>query len=267
MDSVRSRRRWADPSLALAVLAVAFTCMSGLAAGGIRHPDAFLLGFVLIVTVAVSAGFAAREWLATRRAVDGMLQDERPHPSLLLAGLVRDLGLDGRVQEVESADRLAFCYGVVRPRICVSSALVAMLTRAELEAVLRHEACHLRRRDPLRYLLTGAASRGFFYVPAFREWARRQRIACELIADEAVIREMGDRQPLASALYRAISGPVATQPRWQPGAGAFTSVDARIDRLLGDDTLPEPLWNRRAVLAVLVVAMLLPLWAIPCVSM
>ena len=39
--------------------------------------------------------------------------------------------------------------GSLIPRICLSTGLMALMSEAELEAVLLHERYHLRSRDPL----------------------------------------------------------------------------------------------------------------------
>lgn len=56
-------------------------------------------------------------------------------------------------QQVESGLPLAWCAGLWRPRVFVSSALLHALSKEELEVVLAHEHHHARRRDNLRQLL------------------------------------------------------------------------------------------------------------------
>jgi len=53
----------------------------------------------------------------------------------------------------------AFCAGLIRPRVYVSSGAIALLDGAALAAVLAHERHHASRRDPLR-LAAGRVSLG-----------------------------------------------------------------------------------------------------------
>lgn len=51
----------------------------------------------------------------------------------------------------ESPD--AFCAGLLRPRVYLSSTAVESVEDSELAAVIEHESHHCRRCDPLRILL------------------------------------------------------------------------------------------------------------------
>jgi Zn-dependent protease with chaperone function len=138
---------------------------------------------------------------------------------------------------VEVPQLFAFCFGWARPQVCVSRALVDALSPAELEAVLRHEARHVRRRDPLRLLLVNTAGAMLCFIPVLRQVLRIYLLRQELAADAAAVREMHTNYPLASALYKVLTGPA---PRLQPDAvvGAFTAIDVRIDHLV-DGTVPD----------------------------
>lgn len=131
---------------------------------------------------------------------------------------------------------LAFCAGLLRPRIYVSTGTIAALDAAELEAVVAHERHHARKRDPLRIFVAGVLSDGLFFAPALRRLADRYAALAELAADRAAVRvHRDDPGPLASALL------------------AFESADPavvgiapeRIDHLLGD----TPRWDLPLALA------------------
>lgn len=144
--------------------------------------------------------------------------------------------LQAQAQRLRIAERLdvvvggraeAFCYGFLRPRICISTGLLAVLQGAEVEAVLRHERHHLRRRDPLRVLgwtlLRGACS---WLTP----YAAHADLVRELAADRAVIGEQG-RAPLARALLTLVNQPRDAQLRGLAVSGVSVT-EARIDQLL-----------------------------------
>lgn len=134
------------------------------------------------------------------------------------------------VQVFRHTSVLAFCTGLMKPRIYVSTGTIEALDAAELGAVVAHEQHHARKRDPLRVFVAGVVSDGLFFAPALRRLADRYAALAELAADQAAVRiHREDPGPLASALL------------------AFESADPavvgiapeRVDHLLGD----APRWN------------------------
>ena len=126
----------------------------------------------------------------------------------------------------------AFCAGLIRPRVYVSSGAVALLDERALHAVLAHERHHASRRDPLRLATGRVIARALFFVPGLGELVRRQQALAELSADEsAVAGASADRAALARAMlsFSDHSGPdepVGVAPE-------------RVDYLLGE----PPSWR------------------------
>jgi hypothetical protein len=95
-----------------------------------------------------------------------------------------------RVKVVASARAMAFCGGLLRPRIYLSEGALARLRPSELDAIVVHEAHHAARRDPLRILVARAIGSAF---------GTREQTLADLSADAVAARRVGDA-PLASAL-------------------------------------------------------------------
>lgn len=162
--------------------------------------------------------------------------------------LVRELGLQRRflrglapvgeaeiggapVTVVDSARAQAFCAGLLRPRLYVSTAAIELLSPRELHAVIAHEAHHRDCRDPLRILAARVLADAFFFAPALRRLGERYRQLAELAADEAAAASagasalasallcFGERRGEASAVVGIAPERVAqlmgTPPRWQ----------------------------------------------------
>ena len=136
----------------------------------------------------------------------------------------------------------AFCAGLLRPRIYVSTAAVATLDRHALRAVLDHERAHRHRHDPLRLSAGRVMVRTLFFVPGVRQLAAHHESLAELSADEyAIAGSPNARRALARAMLAFDTRPNAPQ-----GAG----IDpARVDALLGEG----PVW-RFPILACLPAA-------------
>jgi len=137
------------------------------------------------------------------------------------------------VRVVADPTPLAFCAGLLRPRVYLSTGALETLSRQELRAVLAHEAHHAACRDPLRLLAARALGDGLFFLPAIRRLRHHCATAAELAADEAAVHAGGGPQPLASAML-AFS---------ELGDPAVVAVSAeRIDHLLGARPPRLPLW-------------------------
>ena len=169
-----------------------------------------LLG--LAATVTMTAG-ACRELAASWR----------------LGRRLRGLGRRGSGGVLVIADEhpRAFCAGLLRPRVYISSGAVAILDEAALSAVLAHEQHHARRRDPLRLAGGRVIARALFFLPGLRRLIAHQQRLAELSADESAITAEPESR---SALARAM---LSFSERSRPGDPAGIDPE-RIDHLLGD---------------------------------
>lgn len=136
----------------------------------------------------------------------------------------------GQVTVVESKALFAFTYGLLRPRVAVTGGLVATATEHELNAVLAHEAEHVRGRDPLRTLIAGALAAHHFTVPLLSHLRVTFAADRELTADRRAVAHCGTRA-VAGALLK-----VSGMPGWAPSAPTSTMgtpalLDARITQL------------------------------------
>jgi hypothetical protein len=185
-----------------------------------------LLG-LLATLVAVAS--AARELTASRRF---MRELARRSPRTL-----------GEAVVINESKPVAFCAGLLRPRVFISSAAVELLDAEALDAVLAHELQHARRRDPLRVATGRTLSRALFFVPGLRELARRQQALAELSADEAAIEQDDSHRP---ALARAMLCFADFQ-------GIGSGIDpTRVDYLLGE----PPSWRFQSLLCLAAAAVI-----------
>jgi hypothetical protein len=143
----------------------------------------------------------------------------------------------------------AFCGGVLRSRIVVTSELLESLDPAERSAVVAHELSHARGRGPLKLVLGQVAVRSFFWVPVLRDLVERYLLLTELAADRAAV-AASSRAALAGALSQVLE-----TPRLEGSIGFADHAAARVDRLFDPSaTLPRLFTPVRVAVTALALA-------------
>lgn len=205
----------------------------GMSASGEVKSWMISLAWVAAMTLLLSGTgvFVRRVW-KTYRFVSQFRSAAMAVPPARLAQLLADSGLSPFVTVLATEVPLAFCYGLLRPRICVSTGLAEALTDRELKAVLLHEDHHRRHHDPLRGLFAESWAAMFFFLPVAAELRDLFLTTTELEADRRAARMMG-RPALAGALHKIISHPQAVRLA-VPGIAGLSATEARIAELLGD---------------------------------
>jgi Zn-dependent protease with chaperone function len=135
---------------------------------------------------------------------------------------------------IESPHPFSITAGLVRPRIWLSTGLVAALTEEQLAVVEAHERAHLGRRDPLLRMLAGWLSLPIL-PSARRSILERLHLASEQACDEAAGIVVGDRVLVAETLL-AVARLIGPKPTASPPpvAASFGRgfVAARVGSLL-----------------------------------
>jgi hypothetical protein len=222
------------------------------------HTDLPPLGAVTLMLAAIALVPLLIRPLRSSRASRGAARRLRAVAPLRLRLAAMRVGLVDDVSCVDDADRYAYCAGIARPRVYLSAGAVDALRPRELEAVLWHEAHHLRMRDPLRVAIARVVAALLFVTPVVRELVQRFEIAKELEADRAALAAQGTAREMAGAML------VLGRPRVVLKLASITQwsvSSARIDQLAG--TAPERLLpgiSARAVIltgAALLLALIL----------
>jgi beta-lactamase regulating signal transducer with metallopeptidase domain len=93
--------------------------------------------------------------------------------------------------------------GVLRPVLVIPESLPERLTRSQIDAILAHEVCHLRRRDNLTAALHTLVEAVFWFHPLVWWIGTRLIAERESACDEAVVREGHDRKTYARSLVES----------------------------------------------------------------
>jgi beta-lactamase regulating signal transducer with metallopeptidase domain len=206
----------------------------------VANAGAIVVLFLAVVGLAVTA-------LAVQGAIGELASSRRFQRSIAGRPVQR---LDGALV-IADATPQAFCAGLFRPRVYLSTAALAVLDDAALGAVLAHERHHAHRRDPLRLATGRVLARALFFLPGLEALVERQQALAELSADEsAVAATPSSRSALARAMLSFSDAPA--------NADSVGIDPARIDYLLGE----PPSWRFPAVLCVVAAAVIALLLAV-----
>ena len=186
-----------------------------------------LVVLVLIAGALVAAGLrrTLMSWRETRRL-------ERLWKDVAVGGA--SVGIPVRAFHVSSDQPLAALVGVVRPRLFVSDPFLDALTAGERQAVIEHEAGHLRSLDNLKRSAMKLTPDWLSFSSTGREIAAAWTLAAEEAADDHAAGPDRSRSlDLASALLKASR----LTPTCFSTASSFcdeSTIARRVARLLED---------------------------------
>jgi Zn-dependent protease with chaperone function len=195
--------------------------------------DVVAAGVLLLAVCGISLGLVTlfRQLVATAVLIRRLVARKIAlPPSVRIAA--SGLNLDGRIDVVADDRPFSFCYWFLRPRICLSTALVERLDPDELRAVLHHERYHLRQRDPLRQVVARYFAAGLYVVPVVDELVSFHTLQKEIEADEEAVRASGDVRSLASALYKLLPDADDVSLGLLVPVSSLSVTEARIDQLV-----------------------------------
>ena len=221
-------------AILLALLLTLVPRVEQLLARGAEDTADVVTALVLLLAVCgISLGLVTlfRQLVATAVLIRKLVAQKITLPlSVVIAA--SGLDLDGRLDVVADERPFSFCYWFLRPRICLSTALVERLDTDELRAVLHHERYHLRQRDPLRQVVARYFAAGLYVVPVVDELVSFHTLQKEIEADQEAVRASGDVRSLASALYKLLPDADDVSLGLLVPVSSLSVTEARIDQLV-----------------------------------
>jgi Zn-dependent protease with chaperone function len=174
------------------------------------------IGCALLFVAGVYSGWVA--YSRTERVVRTWLTGATELPS---RGMVR-------IFEIEPEVPALTLTGLCSPKVLVSSSAAVLLCPDELNAALKHEIAHVRRRDNLKKLLFRVC-----IFPGMSGLEAAWSNAEEMAADDAAVNSTREALDLAAALIKLSR--LAVQPAAALTTGLLqeaSSVNARVERLV-----------------------------------
>lgn len=143
-------------------------------------------------------------------------------------------------------------FGIVRPVLLWPRAIAERLTDAQLQAVLAHELCHLRRGDNLAALFHLVVQTVFWFHPLVW-WIGAQLITeRERACDEEVIRRGSEREAYAESILKTCQFFVESPLACVSGVTG-SDLKKRIEEIMTKDSVSTPGALKRALLTATAV--------------
>ncbi len=227
-----------------------------------------ILSYTLVAVLGLGAicglHSLVRQWYRTRRLTQALLKFVMPtNGNSLTRRGVPDY-IAERLDLVDMESPVAFCYGWMRPRICVSTGALAGLHKREVAALLLHEYHHLLRRDPLKTAVSRILAAAFLFLPIVQALHDQYMVAKEIDADEYALHVQGSEQPLLAALYKLLLKQPMHKLSELAVVGAADSIAQRLDYLLEGQQPAGPrvasLFVSSSVLAAITALMAFTTW-------
>lgn len=157
---------------------------------------------------------------------------------IFIEKLTTKYSLQNKVVVFEYSSPVAFCMGILSPKIYLSNSLVKMMNSMELETIVVHEKQHLNRNDNLVLLLLQAVKNMFFFFPIVGDFVNYFHIRKEILADRGVVKELGKSNHLLSALRKVIDYPSLTMISVNTFSQSY-DIETRVLSLLGKNQVKQ----------------------------
>jgi bla regulator protein BlaR1 len=113
------------------------------------------------------------------------------------------LAIHGEVEVLSSADMLEpGVFGILRPVLLLPEGITEILTREQMQAIVSHEMCHVRRRDNLATAIHMVVETVFWFHPLVWWLGGRLVEERERACDEEVLRLGSDPVAYAEGILR-----------------------------------------------------------------
>ena len=166
--------------------------------------------------------------------------------------LTQKLDLSGKVQVFESDHFIAFTYGYLSPRICISNRYLLSLDDKELEAVLMHEKDHLTKRDPLKILILKSLVNAFFYIPVMRSISNEFQASREIDIDKKVMLDQKTDENIGSALLKILKSNLQLEDQSKLAIGPFGYSKDRVKGIIDKNYMRRPVISITTILISLI---------------
>ncbi len=145
--------------------------------------------------------------------------------------------------------------GIFRPVLLLPEGIAEKLTSAELQAIISHEACHLRRRDNLLATLHMLVQAIFWFWPLVWWLGTRLIAERERACDEAVVASGNDPLVYADSILKVCKHYIQSPLACASGVSG-SDLKQRMEKILMHTIIARLSLPKKALLAVSAAALL-----------
>lgn len=164
---------------------------------------------------------------------------------------------------INSSTPFAFCFGIINPKIYVSTKLIRILSKAELRTVIAHENYHLKSHDTITLSLASVFESLFPYFPIITDVIRHYRVERELMADQFAIIESGSNRNLISVLKKLLRYNLTFSFAGIPAIVEVDTLEPRINKLINNQHFVKKFKFRNLIISFMSFIILATLAIIP----
>ena len=199
-----------------------------------------------------AVGFAAvvASWIVRAVKVRALLRASLP----FAVALPRDA--DGVEARTSAALLEPALVGVLRPVLLLPQGIAEHLSPRQLDAVLEHELCHLRRRDNLTAAVHMAVEAVFWFHPLVWWIGARLIEERERACDEAVVRAGHDGRTYAEAILNVCERYVASALKCAAGISG-ADLKRRVVEIARNRVMRELPIEKKALLGAFALSLLI----------
>jgi len=210
-----------------------------------NHPFIFTfliliaLGLTLLLSLIITKIIKLK--ILTNKFVGANLANRSQVISPILIRLTKENNLENKIIEIQNAQPIIFCFGLIRSKICLSSGSIKKLSRTELKAVLLHEQHHLLSHGPLKIFIVKALLKILFWLPGLKYFSNQYLVFSELAADEWATESFKNKICLASALSKALNWRKELLIKNELAISFFADLvmEERVNKLADDNYQPQ----------------------------
>ncbi len=214
-----------------------------------------VLSSLLVIVWALGAAAVLRSWWRQWRPIRAALSRATP---LHLSFDLQSFGAN--VDVMSSSDLLEpGVAGIVRPVLLLPEGIADRMPAPELNAILTHECCHLRRRDNLAAAIHMLVEAIYWFLPVVRWIGARMVHERERACDEAVVRAGHAPEVYAQAILDVCEF-YATSPLPCVSGVTGSDLERRIEAIMSNHTgRPLNVWKKLLLVSAVVVALSAPI--------
>jgi uncharacterized protein (TIGR03435 family) len=140
-------------------------------------------------------------------------------------------------------------FGILRPVLLLPEGILDRLTAAQMDAIVAHEMCHVRRRDNLTFALHMLTETLFWFHPLV--WWIRGRLVeeRELACDEAVLQSGNRAEVYAEGILNVCKFYVESPLACAAGVSG-ADLKKRVARIMTEQVGRNLSWTRKLLLGI-----------------